>query len=215
MAYKTVRKAYGKGKRVYKFAKKHQSEGKQALALAKKVARMVNVEYKRDITTFNAAVGWTGTITNLCNPTQGDGVTNRDGDSLKLIRCSGRIYCTMNASATNTVVRVIMFRGKNENGTTYAPNDILYTTTGQMVFNPKEYTNRFQTKVLMDRTYSLSSTGKSNFYINVNQKLFGHINFETGGTGIENGGLYLLLVGSEQLNTPTVAYTLTTSFTDN
>lgn len=215
MAYKrTFKKAYRKGKKAYRFAKAHQSEAKQALALAKKVARMVNVEYKYDLTNYASTVPWTGLTQNLCNPAQGDGMTNRDGDSLKLARVSGRLNCQIHASATATTVRLILFRGKNTNGTDPAPGDILVTGSGLMFQNPKREDNKFSTKILYDKMYTLTQDRKLiNF--NWNFKLYGHVKFEPGSAVVQDGGLYLLIISNEQTNVPTLNYSLKTTFTDN
>lgn len=217
MGYGT--RTYKKGKKAYKFAKKHQNTAQKALKLAQQLKRMVNVEYKLDyansILGTGDAITWTGVVRNLCQPTQGDGVTNRDGDSIKTLRLSGRLFIQQNASATDSLLRVIIFRGKNENRVAYAPSDFLQSAVGLMVLNGKEYENRFQTKTLFDKTYSLSSAGKSNYLVNMNLPLTGHIQFGTGSTDIENGGIYMLLISNEQTNTPLVTYTLKTSFTDN
>lgn len=217
MGYGT--RTYNKGKKAYKFGKKHQNTAMKALKLAQQIKRMVNVEYKLDYAnsalSSGDTVSWTGSVANLCQPPQGDGVTSRDGDSIKTIRLSGRLFITQNASATDSLLRVIIFRGKNENRTVYAPTDVLYSSTGLMIFNGKEHENRFRTKTLYDKTFSMSDTGKSNFLVNLNLKLDGHITFGSGSTSIENGGVYMLLVSNEQTNFPKVAYTLKTSYTDN
>lgn len=157
MAYKKgVKKWFKRGKKAYNFAKKHQTEAKQALNLAKKVARMVNVEYKRDINSYNSTVDSSGVISNICDPSEGDTFNSRDGISIKPMRVSGRIFLRINPSATATVVRLILFRGKQENRVTYTPTDIIHSASGLLYQNPKEYQNRFHTKFIYDKTYYLS-----------------------------------------------------------
>lgn len=212
---KTVRKGYRKGKRAYKFARKHQTEAKQALDLAKKVARMVNVEYKRDIASYNSTITNTGVIEVLCNPAEGDTFNSRDGISVKPIRTSGRIFLLINPSATSSVVRFVLFRGKNENRVTYTTSDVLHTASGLTFQNPKDYQERFRTKVLYDRTYNLDSASRRSMVLNWNFKMYGHIQFGNNSTEIENGGIYLLMITNEPTNVPTVQYTLQTTFTDN
>lgn len=212
---KTAKKVYKKGKKAYKFGKAHQTEARRALVLAKKVARMVNVEYKYDYTNLSTTIPWTGTVWTLLNPTQGDSVTSRDADSIKPMRCSGRIVLSINPSAINTQVRLILFRGHNENGSTYAATDILYNASGLMTYNPKLEDNKFQTKFLYDKLYVLTQANKTAIVLDWNFKLYGHTKFTAGSTNIENGGVYLLATSNEPVNTPAIATTLKVSFTDN
>lgn len=177
---KKVARAYKKGKKVYKFAKKHQSEAKQALVLAKRVARIVNSEHKYTYTVYNNNVSWTGDMVNLCIPTQGLTTNNRIGNSIKLMRLSGRIALYKNTSASQTLLRCIILRGKNENGTTPTVTSVLDNTLGgQIVLSPKWERNLYDTKIIYDKTYVLSAD-RTHMVLNWNFKMFGHINFQTG-----------------------------------
>lgn len=217
MAFKRfAKKTYRKGRKAYRFAKKHQSEAKEALALAKKVARMVNVEYKFRDNPYATTVSNTGTIQNLCQPPQGDGDQNRDGSSVKLARCSGRISVDLHPSATSTHVRFILFRGKQENRTAYTlSGGILEGGPSALWQSPKAWEDRFRTKFIYDKTICLSNTGRKTIDLNWNFKLYGHIQFGGGTTDIESGGIYLAMISDESVNTPTVNYALRVTFTDN
>lgn len=217
---KKAMKTYQKGRKAYKFAKTHQSEAKKALALAKKVARIVNTEYKYDLTASNINPDWTGTIINLCNPSQGLLTTNRVGASIKPMKLSGKLAMYINSLSDHTHVRVILFRGKNEGGaaTPYTPTDILDNTTGgQFFLAPKNPDNIYNTKFIYDKTYTLSSQGRQSLVLKYDFKLFGHIKFTQGGVGatIENGGIYMLVVTNEPTNTPNFVSTLRVTYVDN
>lgn len=213
MAFKKfARKTYRRGRKAYRFAKKHQSEAKQALSLAKKVARMVNVEYKTYDYNNGQAIDNSGDVFTLFNPAQGDAYNERDGDSVKMVRCSGRLFITQNGSAQKTAFRVIIFRGKQENGNAYTVADILESASH---LSPKAVHERFRTKIIFDKLYHMSNNGNSSLVMNYNFKMFGHTQFEAGQATIENGGLYMLLISNESTNTPTANWWLRTTFTDN
>lgn len=216
MAYKkTFKGAYRKGKKAYGFAKKHQGTAQKALALAQKVHRVINSEHHRKLAVYNSTVPAAGQVLNICDPAQGDTFNDRTGISIKPLRVSGRLYLTINAVATASVVRLILFRGKNENRVSYAVSDILHTASGLTWQNPKDYQERFRSKVLYDRTYNLDKNGRDSIMLNWNFKLFGHIQFGNNDITVENGGLYLLMITNEPTNLPTLQYTLQTTFIDN
>lgn len=209
-------------KRLYKagkYAYKHRSTAVKAFQLAKKVARMVNVEYKFvPIEIAGQSVTQIGTVIPfLDNLPQGDGSTDREGDSIKLMRFSCRGFITQNASAQKTAVRVILFRGKQENAQPYLVQDILdaQNYTNNLFLAPKSFSEKFRSKILFDKVYHMSNNGNSSIIFNWNFKLYGHANYEQSSTGVENGGLYILVIGNEGTNHPTFNLTGKITFTDN
>lgn len=199
--------------RAGKFAWRNRSTAAAAMALALKTARMINVEIKNfDHTNTNATINTAGFIQNLFTPAQGTLSNERDGDSSKILRVSGRLVFQMNNSATKTQIRVILFRGKQENSNPYGMGDVLETVS---VVSPKNYHDRFRTKIIYDKLYHLSNNGNSNLALDYNFKLYGHVNFENGTQDIENGGLYILFLSNEPTNVPTLTSYLRTTFTDN
>lgn len=184
----------------------------RAYTLASKVARMVNVEYKYyDYQVAADSISSTGYVDNIFQPDQGVTVVERQGDSCKPMRTSGRVTFTMHPSATTTQVRCILFRGKQENGVSYSVGNLLeYVST----LSPKNDSDRFRTKIFHDKTYILN-TNRPNINLNWNYKQYGHVNFVTGATTIENGGIYILLISDQATNTPTIGTVLRTTFTDN
>lgn len=212
------------GKRIVKagkYAYKHRSTAVKAYNLATKLARMVNVEYKFRITQNVTAPDNSGFVVNLTNIASGDLATERDGNSIKLMRLAGRVWITQNGSAQKTAVRVIIFRGKNERSQPYEVDDnsngmaVLDASAPQCIIAPKLEDNKYDTKILFDKTYHMSNNGNSSILCNWNFKLFGHTTFQDQSATIENGGLYMLVVSNEGTNTPTFNYCLRTSYTDN
>lgn len=195
--------------------------GVKALAAVKQLRRQVSPEVKVFNYVVAQAPNTAGIVVELSDITRGVADNQRVGASVKLLRLSGRFHCQMNDAGDhlNASFRMILFRGKQENGAPYFPNDILANPSGGLLMtSPKNWDNRFHTKIIYDKIYNLSRQGTSSFHINWNFKLFGHLQFasaDTDGTDTENGGLYLLLVSDRGGdNVPLVQGYLRLTYTD-
>lgn len=191
---------------------------RQAWKGVMQLKRMVNVEYKQHVVNSptNAVSDTEATALDLAVIPIGDTQSTRDGTSIKPINLVMRMITTQHASATNTQVRVVIFRSKAENDNTPTTTSVFGTATFLVL--PKVQDRRFNTKILYDRYISLSSAGKSNDIRTIILKLHGHINFDnedTTGDDKEAGGLYMCLVSNEATNTPNVQYYSRLTFTDN
>lgn len=188
-----------------------------ALKIAQGIQRMVNTEVKHtDISYSSGALTTSGQVFNLCAPSKGDTFETRDGISVKPLnlKIQGRFH--MGTGVEVEHVRVIIFRGKQENAVVPVTTDVLDTAN---VFSFKNYSDRFRTKILSDKILTLkpwesTSYGSANY--NLSKKLFGHINFVEGADTIENGGLYMLVLSSSTA-TPATYMTVKTrvTWTDN
>lgn len=194
----------------------------KAWNLATKIARMVNVEYKYNYLAINAdAISTSGQIYQIQTPAQGDGPAHRDGISIKCIRLSGRIGIQLDPSATtpyNSMMRLILFRGKNEDQSTPAVSDILDSTaTTPYLASKPPGGDKYRTKIIYDKLYQLSANGTQQRVLNWNFKLYGHTTFASGSTNIENGGLWLLAISStlSSAKPPLLSAELKFTYTDN
>lgn len=184
-----------------------------ALRVATMVARMVNSEVKYiETTSTGTSVTNLGTLVQLHTITQGDGASDRDGMSVKPAHLTMRYSAQVSSAATATRLRVIVFRGKQENGSVPTVANFLQVVNPN---SPKNWSNKFHYKTLYDRTHVLSSTGNQEIVGKINQKQFGHINFQQGSANTENGGYYLLLLTDEATNAPSVKYHARLTFYDN
>lgn len=193
-----------------------------ALSLASKVYRFVNTEVKfHDVTQTGTAIPNTGSINGLSAITQGDTSLTRDGQSVKLMNLTIRGFITTNQSQPYPqITRIILFRGKQENGVGFSATDILETAS---VISPKNYTDRFRTKILYDQTFyqnqgaglSAAAFGTLSRPFNINLKCQGHVNFAGSSTNIEDGGLYLLYLSNQATSTPTITYYSRLTYVDN
>lgn len=189
-----------------------------AYSLATKLARFVNTENK--FWNSNAAttnVTDAGATYSLFLPPQGDTDSSRSGDSVKLLRISGRMFFNSVAAANGSVVRVIIFRGKQENQVFPGIGDVIDMTIGTNDFlAPKPYDDRFRTKILYDKFINLPVQGPTSTVRDINIKLYGHVQFGAATTNIEDGGLYLGLISNiNAANYPTITWNLRTTYVDN
>lgn len=189
----------------------------RALNLANQMYRYINVEIKHhDVTQVGTAIPSTGNIIGLAAVPQGDAFDNRDGSSIKVLNLTSRMSFVSSVSATSgTLVRLILFRGKQENGVGYSATDILEAAT---VHSPKNYTDRFRTKILMDQTFALNNQSTSHAltrFMTKVQKLQGHVSYDDATTNIEDGGLYMLQLSNQGVNTPNITAHHRLTFTDN
>lgn len=191
----------------------------QALVLASKVARVINSE----VHYFNYvpgtwSVGTTPAVHDLTAVTQGDAYNNRTGDSIKPISLTVRGLIDANASGpTEQKIRLIIFQYKQENGTAPTASEIIEATTSPAnLVSPKKADDRYDSKILFDRVFNVSVGGAygsrqfSQYF-----KLAGHINFVTGSTSKEAGGIYAMIMSNENTNQPSMYIYSRLGFYDN
>lgn len=186
-----------------------------ALKTAKFVADLVNAEYKdRELILNDTASNNVGTVYSLLpSIPQGTAVHERIGDSIKLQRMTIRFTLTRNSAAIAQTYRMILFRGKNEGGVAYTPGMILQY---QDILSPKTEDTKFNTKFLIDKTYTLDSAKANILTRTWNVPLNWHCNFQTGSpVNIKDGGLYLMCLQSGTNNSPSNHMIYKITYTDN
>lgn len=162
----------------------------------KAIKKLINVEEKYQDNSLLVSSISTGTINGFNTIVQGGAQGQREGDSLKPQSFEVRGHLYNNAAAGSPgVVRLILFRGKNENGVGWTTTDILETASYN---SPLSFDNRKRFTVLMDKKIVLNTnyaTIASNFVsLNYSKALTGHIKYAAGTTTVEDGGLYLLSI---------------------
>lgn len=190
---------------------------KSAFMGVRKLARFVNSEIKVKDTNITGSITSSGSVNKLCVISQGDGVSNREGNSVHPLNLSYRIFLIPNATPTQTAFRVIVFKGKGERGSSYTPIEILESTS---MTSFKSISNRYDSRILYDKTYLLGnpSAGPVVSYDCGVLRIGGHISFDsTDATGatIDDGGLYVLLLSNQATNTPTISCNFRLTYTDN
>lgn len=201
------------GKMVY-------GDAKKALAIAKSVKSMINVEYNiRDTVLTSLSSPVVGTIEQLTNMGQGDSNILRDGNQVKYTHIQLKYFFTINASATETCCRIILVHDKQTNGAIYLTSALLANVSAfDNVNSPFNENFRRRFKILYDRVHDLSIDGNA---IGRGQK-FLKINLPVryNGTGstitaLTESSLSLVHLSTEATNTPTFHAFVRLLFVDN
>lgn len=196
------------------------SDAQKALALAKSLKALVNVEIKNhDTGLTQTAISSTFQIIELTNIAQGDTTLTRDGASLKLTGVALKYKLSQHASAVNTQVRILLVHDTQTNQATYGAVALLSDATiHDAIVSPRNLDNARRFKVLMDRVHSFSGTGRTNsthsFYKKLNIKIR-YDNAAAAITSLTQSSLSLVLVSDEATNTPLITHIIRLRYVDN
>lgn len=200
-----------------------KSSGGSALALAKAawkgvkfIRGIVNAEKRTHVVQLQTTVGTTPVINELTAIAQGDDYNGREGRSILAKSLYLRGYIQKNASATISVMRMIVVMDTMNQGTAPTWGDVFNSTD---VSSPLSPTNsggalgRF--KILYDKLYRLTAdTPTANLY--VYRKLHHHIKYEgTASTDTVRNAIYILSLSTEATNTVGRDIFSTLKFYDN
>lgn len=181
----------------------------------KSIARLINVEEKLFDVSTGGSISNSGSIFNLSNIAEGSDYNNRDGLSILTQSLSFSSIFTINASAVNTFLRIIIFRDNLQRGADPAVTDVLETASVQ---SPVVHFTASRFNILMDRTVDLAPTEKTLGHHRENFNINKHIYYSsTSGADASNyqGALFLLAISNEATNTPTLSFYTRLAFTDN
>lgn len=184
--------------------------------------RMVNVEFKNHdnlIVTGTNVGDATGVITQLSNIAQGDTTISRDGSQCKIVSILIKGFVEIHASATNTVVRLMLIQDKQTNEAIYATSDLLSdVSTVDSVVASRNLDNTHRFRILWDKQITLSNTGQGikffNFYKKV-QILLRYDNAAAAITSLTQNSLSLLRISNEATNEPGIVANIRVRFIDN
>ena len=191
----------------------------KALAVARAVRALINVEYKSIRTNFAAAPDSTGTVANLTAIAQSDTLAGRDGNKVraKWLKVAG--LAVLDASATATSLRYVIVR--DNNGSTTAPVITDVFSSANVMFNNQAKLDDPQTNsrftILWDKIIILSATGgKEQVPFEFSMSLDHHIFFTgTAASDEGKGAMYLLQASSEATNDPVISASAIVKFLDN
>lgn len=221
--YKRYKGKYGKNE--YKKRPKnmyYRRTVNKAYKLAKYAVSRLNAESNIIDTSHNGtSIGTTMNIQLLNGTTQGDGNSNREGNSIRMKSVYLRLHniLSQNAAAIFNVCRIMIVLDKQPNGAIFSGADLL-ENTGIPVASPyeKDFSARFE--VLLDKVVTMSKTGNEGVfykkYINLGQKV--RYNETNGGTiaDINTNALYLCIVtNASSPNEPTFYTNVRLRFVDN
>lgn len=157
-----------------------------------------------------ASVDFSGGISgSMCPMAQGDGYNQREGDMVTLSKATIRL--TVTSAATTNVVRVILFRWKEDDTTPPTVGDILeggYSGTADAPRAMLKFgTAREKYNVLWDKSYGLSNNSNESRHL-VKSFYFKNskVRYNAGLT-TARGSLRLLIISDDGISTyPTAAW---------
>lgn len=180
---------------------------------------LVNSEkFKHDMTS-SSTITRTGTMLHLTNIAQGDGDGQRTGNSIFVRNVGIRfsiLYNTSGASAQR--VRMMLVIDSQQVGDTLPSVsdvlDVAGTASAPLSFLNDQTVGRF--KVLKSRMYTVYAD-KNNIVSQWNINLRHHVRYNgAAATDIQKGGIYLLMVSSEDnTNPPAVERNIRVAYHDN
>lgn len=201
-----------------------------AWSLAKRTAnglneirKLINVEHKYVDVNGTSSSTFNGTVTHLSPIAQGDNVSERDGDSIKVqsFHISGAVFRNTLAAATvNESVRIIVVRALQDNLSPPSTGEILETAgtatapyQGIDFLNSSDLNKKFG--IVYDDLFSLDNAHQVrlvNFTTNHDCHVYyrGVASNQTG-----NGNYYLLVVSNTNATVPSFDFSSRLRFTDN
>lgn len=188
--------------------------------IAKKLADVVNVEYKRmEGSMVNTSVPQSGYVFPISDQiVQGDADTSRDGDSLKNQRLTMRIRGTNKGSSFNNLRFIILVdkQARSVSDPGWSLSDWFTHVGGpNATLSAKLYDNRFQTKILMDRTIYVNNNDFVTKEFHVNLPLNFHTQYVSGTTTVSTNRLMLIAISDAATNIPEFNAVWGLTFTDN
>ncbi len=196
------------------------SDAQKALAMAKYLKGIVNVEFKNHDQQVTAiAQANSALIRQLTNIAQGDTTNTRDGASIKIVSISFNYTINMNASATGTAFRVMLVLDRQTNEAIYTAGDLLEDTTpDDVIVSPYNLNNASRFRVLYDKVHVFSINGRFvgnfKFYKKLNLKLR-YDNAAAAITSLTQSSLSLLTVSDEATNQPSLTSFIRLRYVDN
>jgi len=223
MAYLARRRGYrrrGYGRR-RRYSRKSSSWGNTAWNLAKKAATGVvkyylNPEYK--------FLDWTDTTVSPSTTPEvygdpswlatGTSETARTGNTVKFTSLQMHFSMQKHASATNTLLRLVLVSDISSNGTAPAWTDV-FESASTTAFINKDYGRRFH--ILYDRTVTLDANYPQKV-IKFYKKLQHHVKYigtTAADASLGQGAIYFMTMSNENTNTPLMSVRSRVRFLDN
>ncbi len=176
---------------------------------------VINVEKKvHDTVISGTFITDAGVVLPLSQIPQGDGIANRDGNSVKATYLGLRLNLVQHDSATSTLTRVIVVMDNQQiaDSTPVITDLLALATVTSFLAAPS--LGRFT--VLYDKVQNFMDVSVIQKYLEINIPLQQHIRFNgPAGTDVQKNNFYLMLVGDEATNDPSFLGTTRLRFVDN
>ncbi len=218
---------YRKGKRMRQLQRRYYksntrtSYARSTWRAIKSIKKRLNTEYKfHDVAANVTIVDASGVITQLSNIDQGLTDITRIGAQIKASFLDVRWNLFANASATTTIVRLMLIEDKQTNQAIYTTADLLAVVTSlNSLVSHKNLDNKYRFRILRDKSFNFSgpngiTTKNGQWRIPLNKR----IRYDNTGNGIANitsVSYSLLVIGNEVTNDPNLIFQSRLSYVDN
>ena len=195
--------------------------GKQLYKDVRHLKRLINVEFKfHDVQLTTATVDEVPLITQLSNIAIGDTTNTRDGSQVKCLSLQIAFWMNSSASASASLVRVLLVKDKQTNQAIYTAADLLSdVTTSDSIVSPYNRDNRLRFTVLMDKVFTLSTAG------NNRNRVFGRkfrqdqvLRYDAAAgdiTDLTQSSYSIVFISNEPTNSPNVTLFSRLNYVDN
>lgn len=188
-----------------------------ALKVASFVAGMVNAEKNYFDSNDSTSPTYNGTLYKVLDMAQGTDVLQRIGNSILVKSIYLNASCAINASATKSLVRIVIFVDKMNQGSDPAVSDIISVTgNGFAPICPLNVDHTSRYRILLDQKFALSNNGVQYRTYKKYLKTKFHAKFTgSASTDVYKNQVYLLLVSDENTNAPLVNTCVRIGYYDN
>lgn len=196
------------------------NDARRALALAKHVKGLVNVEFKENVVSNTAtAISATAFISSLDVMAQGDTDATRSGNLIRVKSIQWEGFATIHASAANTSLRIMVILDKQSNGANPGLSDILNDpSAGDAIVSSRNIDGMHRFVVLYDRKFVLSQTGQGIVKWKFYKKCSLPIRYDGNAgdiTDLASNNILLVMVSNEPTNSPAITHSGRIRFIDN
>lgn len=190
--------------------------GSQLVKDVSMLKNMINTEYKVINSTRSTSITNSGALTLLNAAAKGSNQGDRDGRQFRVKSVEAKYFWRINASATTTVCRMMLFIDKQPSGATLSTSDLLETVS---VVGQRNLDNRKRFVILRDELVGLGDNGNQicpgKFYKKLDMKTI----FDDSDAGtiadISSNALYCFFISDQATNTPHVEFDARVRFIDN
>lgn len=204
---------------------KGASTASKALALAKSAVStaamlkgIINSEKKKvDIDVSAATLDRAGTVWHLTQISQGDTLSQRNGNSILLKHVSIRCYLNAATSSVGDLCRLYVIQDTQQvSDATPTFADIFYTVNGNMLLNTNTV-GRY--RILAQKDVHLSTAGQALKSCDLDIPMDDHVRYNgTAATDVQKGGIYLVAmstVTTGAVNKPGITWLSRCTYYDN
>lgn len=221
MANKKNYRKRGRRRRPYKPRSRYQNyagAAKQLWRDVKMIKDMVNVETKIIRTPVSYTPDWNGINNSVCDISLGDSQGTRDGSMVKIqnLNFYGRCQTSPGINAEYRIVVYLDDSASSKLNTDVFSNSLLGTKNA--VHAPKLWQNRFKTKFLYDKTYTINPSSATSvnlrdfsFHLPINK----HTQYEPSSNVVSSGDIRLAIITDQSSTAASLEGLLELKFTDN